>query len=213
MTTQNLKGLDALVAANKVVADSARKRGRKLAEEAAQREQRHERALEDAEIARRALEQQHRDAMAEIDHEAGQLAFVLGGTPQDEPADEEPAPAAPPAPADNGNGNGNDAQAGNPPTVVLPPAPAPAPAPARRRNPANPSNWDGRAWFFALLALIPGFWLASATYHPVWDHVDNSVAYAVLVVLWFFAVTLAVAFTVGWLFARITERASQNNGA
>lgn len=86
MTTENINGKNAARKAAKVVADNAKNRAAKVANEAAEVERQKAEDLENAEILKRILEQEAKDRMSSIGHEVAQLNYVLNGAPAPEPA-------------------------------------------------------------------------------------------------------------------------------
>jgi hypothetical protein len=203
MTTENLTGLDALVKANKAVADSARKRGQDV-QEAAQDELRaQDERMADHAIAGRVMVQRHRDDMKVLNEEAGQMAFILNGTDND--SDDTPSPEPDPEP----EVVDQDSDNGNPPTVVVPAVPEPEPQ-AQPRNNGDPKNWRGIAWFWALVGAVIGAIVARVTYDPMWENADNHDWHSVLVVLWFIVLIAAGFFSGGW-FGATQEEKRQNN--
>lgn len=208
MTTKNLRGLDALVAANKVVADSARARGRKLEADGRAEQASHEQEMADHAIARRALIQQHSDVMRELDEEAGQVAYVLNGDDSDDNSSDEPEPEPasapqPPTCTDHDDDNGGNTHVNNPP---VPPDPAPP------RNNRDPRTWRGIAWLLALVGAFIGLIVARFTYDPMWHAVKGASYgwFVVLVILWFVALILAGFFTGGWIGANREEVRERN---
>lgn len=204
MSTEGLKGIDALRKGLHEHAREVKAKAQETLDEINETNRQKAADLEAADIMRRRLEQEADDRLEELDHVAGQRAYIAFGVRSDEsdaPTDPEPpAPVPTPEPepdpaADNGNAdNGDHTRVDTPPVQS-----------EVRRNNGNPRNWRGLAWLLALLGAVIGLIVARVTYEPMWQNVHGG-WHSLLVTLWFVALIAAGFFTGGAIGASHEER-------
>lgn len=212
MSTEGLKGIDALRRALHQTADDVRTTAARTVREAdevdAEKRRIAEQAAADAEdaaIAARRLEQESLDAQSaqdeklrDIDHRAGQQTYILTGERPDVPAAEAPEPPLlthqePPA---------------EPPAAPVTPQPQPPAHPVR--------DWlNHRPWWWWLVAILAAALMLAVVYPywPTWPArgITSASLRAVVVlvaVLWA-VIHAAVGFTVGGLIAYRIEHRSR----
>ena len=214
MSTEGLKGIDALRRGLLEHAQEVKTKAAETLEEINEVNRQKEADLEAVAIMRRRFEQEATDKLERLDHVAGQRAYIAFGTRSDEPAasaePEPPAPAPTPEPEptpepDHGNGDNGDHTRVDTPSV--------RPEPQQRRNNGDPRNWRGLAWLLALIGAVIGAIVANVTYESLWQNVHNDGWHALVVTLWFVALIAAGFLTGGWYGATREEKAEARPAA
>ncbi len=211
MTTENIEGKKDVRDAVKVVADSTKRRAVEVTDEASEINRQKAEDLENAEIAKRALEQESNDRLANIGHEIAQLNFVLNGTTPVEPTTSSPTPVAEPVivtptPV-------VDDEPDQPTPVAEPVIVTPTPVvddepdqPTRIQRVIDIRHWSMLQWLLAFAGLIIALVLFSQW--PTWAsrNIDNGAGELAVNLFWFIGHAGLGFFGGGAIGTKIDER-------
>lgn len=182
MTTENLEGIDELIADQSARADQWRQRAADLLAARTQLDEDNAKAQANAQMVLRAITQHYADKAVPLDHEIEQVAGIVNG-PAVLPAPPAsviepvaPAPAPEPEPV--------------PPVPAVepaPPAPATPPAATTQVNVfVATRQWIGNftvlQWFLALVGALIGFYLGVA--HHGFNHTVPGIGKALVAIVW-----------------------------
>lgn len=175
MSTEGLKGIDALRKGLHEHAREVKAKAQETLDEINETNRQKAADLEAADIMRRRLEQEADDRLEELDHVAGQRAYIAFGVRSDEPdvpaEPEPPAPAPTPEPEPDPAPNDDNADNGDHTRVDTPPVQASAAATANGGNTVvvvshfNPRHWRGGVRFFSFVGAIVGL-ILSLNWYP-----------------------------------------------
>jgi hypothetical protein len=216
MSTEGLKGVEALRAAIHESADDVKAQAKATDKEARRIEKQKRIDAEAAAIAARRLEQEHLDELEKLDHKAAQQAYMLTGSrPDDTPA--QPAPASVPQPPVAPPAQGGDTQR-QPPVPHNDPShfvpgfePPPQQPPAHTTvNVLNVRRWTRVQWTTAGVGLVVAFLVWLFTWHPILGagHIHGD-GRAWTALLWLVILLFTGFFGGGWIGSMIDERRAQ----